>query len=103
LAEGDESFFRVPPERVEQLRRLRKLRERESTLTAQPGPDGMPISERVDLEGSLDTAYSDPLAPPGSSPVTAAFEPVRIESHPPESRDTGWVVVVQEDPQQKTE
>jgi hypothetical protein len=101
LAAGDESFFRVSPARVEQLQRLRKLRSREAGIIAQPATDSAASSaERIDLAGSIATDYVDPLAPNGSPAVAAAFEPVRIESRPPEARDTGWIVVVQEDPEQ---
>jgi serine/threonine protein kinase len=107
LAAGDESFPRISPQRVEQLIRLRKLRTREAGLIAAPPSDeaGASIQGPIVLAGSLDTKYVDPLAPPGSPGVTAAFEPVRVASRPPDAQDTGWVVVVQEDPQQikKTE
>jgi hypothetical protein len=103
LAAGDESFPRIRPQLVEQLVRLRKLRTREAgLLAAPPSDDGVAtIQGPIELAGSLDTQYVDPLAPPGSPKVTAAFEPVRIASRPPDLQDTGWVVVVQEDPQAK--
>lgn len=102
LAVGDESFPRISPALVEQLVRLRKLRAREAGLMAAPPSEDAPtaIQGPIELAGSLDTEYADPLAPPGSPKVTAAFEPVRISNRPPDLQDTGWVVVVQEDPQQ---
>jgi serine/threonine protein kinase len=102
LAAGDESFPRISPQRVEQLVRLRKLRSREAGLIASPASEeaGAAVQGPIELAGSLDTRYIDPLAEPGSPEVTAAFEPVRVPSRPPDVQDTGWVVVVQEDPQQ---
>ncbi len=98
LASGNAALFRVPPELVERLRRLRQLRTREQELAAQESSSN--VLPPLDLDGSIDINYYDPLAPEGSPPVTAAFEPVRIETRPLEVRDTGWVVIVQEAPLQ---
>jgi hypothetical protein len=88
LAAGNESLFRISPKLVERLRKLREIRSRNSGLT----------SSSADIAESIDTAYIDPVAPAGSPPVLAAFEPVRIDSRPPDVRDTGWVVIIQETP-----
>jgi serine/threonine protein kinase len=85
LAAGNSSLFRIGPQLVERLRRLREIRS---------GQNGQSASG--DLAESMDLTYLDPVAPEGNSAVIAAFEPVRIESRPPELRDTGWVVIVQE-------
>jgi hypothetical protein len=83
---------------VEQLRRLRQLRASEQGLNERTS--GSEPQSPINLAGSIDTAYHDPLWPDDSPPVTAAFEPVRVESGPAETRDTGWVVIVQETPLQ---
>lgn len=88
LAAGNESLFRISPKLVERLRKLREIRSRNSDLT----------SSSADIAESIDTAFVDPVAPAGSPPVLAAFEPVRIDSRPPDVRDTGWVVIIQETP-----
>jgi serine/threonine protein kinase len=101
LAAGDESFPRINQQRVDELVRLRTLRSREAGLLATPaGEDAAAVQGPIELAGSLDAKYEDPLAPPGSPKVTAAFEPVRIANRPPDLQDTGWVVIVQDDPQQ---
>ncbi len=84
-----EVLFRIHPQLVDRLRQLRERRTHETGDVSVTG-----------LTQSIDTAYHDPLAAEGSRPVTAAFEPVRIETRSPEVRDTGWVVIVQESPLQ---
>lgn len=83
-AASDDSMIRIAPQLVEKLRQLRELRSRGDTSG--------------NLENSLDLQYEDPVAGAGSPMVTAAFEPVRVETRSPEVRDTGWVVIVQETP-----
>ncbi|MGE3778200.1 MAG: serine/threonine protein kinase, partial [Pirellulaceae bacterium] len=101
LVAGDESFYRVSASQVDQLLRLRKLRSREAGMVAQLTQAAGYGASRVELAGSLVTDYHDPLAPADSPAVTAAFEPVRIETRPIDIRDTGWVVSVQEAPRSK--
>jgi hypothetical protein len=102
LVAGDDSFLRIPPALNENLRRLRKLRHREAGLSAQ-APASQPELNRAELAGSLISNYYDPVAPENSRPVTATFEPVRIEGRSPEVLDTGWIVGVHEDPLQASD
>ena len=86
-AAENEALFRIQPELIERLRKLSQIRARESAQLS-----------AGDVSESVDTAYHDPIAPEGSPPVMAAFEPVRVESRPSEVQNTGWAVIVQESP-----
>jgi hypothetical protein len=84
-----EPMFRIQPRLAV---RLKQICER-GALEA-----GDPSVARGSL--GIDASYHDPLASLDARGVTAAFEPVRIESRSPGLRDTGWVVIVQESPLQ---
>ncbi len=79
----DTAPFRIEASRIEGLQTLTKQRLGEP-----------PHSNSLPLRGSLDPNYRDPFS---GRTMTAVFEPVLVDSRADAGRDTGWIVVIQQE------